>query len=303
MTERPLLECIPNFSEGRNEQVVAQIASAIESVAGLAILHQTSDSDHHRSVITFAGKPESVLEASFRMIEMAARLIDLDHHQGVHPRLGATDVVPFVPLKGITLAESAELAHRLGERVGRELGLPVYLYEAAATRPERRNLADVRRGGYEQLKDEIHLPERQPDYGAAQVGKAGAVIIGARQALIAFNVFLNSEDVRIAQAIARAIRGSSGGLVGLKALGLLVDGRAQVSMNVVDYPRTPLHRIFELIRREAAYFGVGIHHSELIGLIPQAALLETAAWYLQLHEFDDQRVLENRLLSVADKFE
>lgn len=210
--------------------------------------------------------------------------------------MGACDVLPFVPLGSATLAECVTLAEQVGARIGTELGLPVYLYEAAARRPERRNLADVRRGGYEALKTSIHMPERQPDFGPAVVGKAGAVIVGARQALIAYNVFLTTDDVKVAQAIAAAVRASSGGLVGVKALGLLVDGRAQVSMNFVDYQRTPLYRAVELIRRECQRYGVAVLKSELIGLIPQQALWDAAAWYLQLDDFTPERVLEQCLI-------
>lgn len=291
-----IVECIPNFSEGRRTEVIDALAAKIEAAAHVRLLHRTSDVDHHRTVLTLAGRPQAVVDVMFNCIKLAAETIDLTQHDGVHPRLGATDVVPFVPIEGLTMADCVALSHQLGERVGRELSLPVYLYEAAATCPDRRNLADVRRGGYEKLKETIHLPQRQPDYGPTRVGNAGGVIIGARKPLIAYNVFLNTADVRIASAIARTIRHSSGGLAGVKALGLLVQGKAQVSMNLTDYQHTPLHRVMEMIRREALQWGVTIERSELIGLIPQDALLDAAAWYLQLHDFDSQRVLENRLL-------
>jgi glutamate formiminotransferase len=293
--DSPIVECIPNFSEGRDHAIIDGLVQSISGIAGVRVLHQTSDHDHNRSVITFAGNPKAVQDAAFAAIAYAADHIDMTQHTGAHPRLGATDVVPFVPIRGITLEECVTLAQQVGQRVGDELGLPVYLYEAAATRPERRNLADVRRGEYEQLTQQIHTPVRQPDYGPAHIGKAGAVIIGARNALIAYNIFLTTDDVTIAKRIARAIRHSSGGLAGVKALGLRVDGRAQVSMNLVDYKRTPVHRVVEFVRREAAQHGVNIERSELIGLIPQDALLDAAAWYLQLHDFDPARVLENRL--------
>jgi glutamate formiminotransferase len=291
----PIVECIPNFSEGRDHRIIDALVQSISEVAGVRVLHQTSDHDHNRSVITFAGNPQAVQDAAFAAIAYAAEHIDMTQHSGEHPRLGATDVVPFVPVRGITLEECVTIAQQVGQRVGDELGLPVYLYEAAATRPQRRNLADVRRGEYEQLTQQIHTPARQPDYGPARVGNAGAVIIGARNALIAYNIFLTTDDVRIAKRIARAVRHSSGGLAGVKALGLLVDGHAQVSMNLVDYKRTPVHRVVEMVRREAAQYGVSIERSELIGLIPQDALLDAAAWYLQLHDFDPAQVLENRL--------
>lgn len=291
----PLVECVPNFSEGRRMDVQDAIAESIASVQGVRLLHRTSDPDHNRTVMTFSGAPQPVAEAAFRAIRTAAQLIDLEQHEGVHPRIGATDVLPFVPLRGATMEGCVLLARELGQRVGQELGLPVYLYEAAATRPERRNIADIRRGQYEQLKHEMHLPHRQPDYGPAQLGKAGAVIIGARKPLIAYNVYLTTDDVRIARRIANAIRHSGGGLAGVKALGLLVKGQAQVSMNLVDYKRTPVQRVMEMIRREAEQYGVRIARSELVGLIPQDALLQAAAWYLQLHDYSPQMLLEQQL--------
>ncbi|MCS7220926.1 MAG: glutamate formimidoyltransferase [Anaerolineae bacterium] len=293
---QPLVECVPNFSEGRRPEVIRAIRDAIASVSGVRVLDVHSDADHNRSVITFAGLPEPVLEAAFQGIAMAARLIDMEQHRGQHPRLGAADVVPFVPLRGVTLADCVALARRLGQRVGDELGIPVYLYEAAATRPDRVNLADVRRGEYERLKEEIATnPDRAPDFGPRTVGSAGACIIGARMPLIAFNVYLNTDDVSIAKAIAKAVRHSSGGLRYVKALGVKAGGLAQVTMNLTDFRHTPLHRVVELIRREAARYGTTIHHSELVGLIPQEAVLDAAAWYLQLDDLTPDRILENRL--------
>ena len=291
----PVMECVPNFSEGRNQETINAILDAIQNINAVQLLHHTSDTDHNRTVVTFAGEPTAVMEAAFAAIKTAAELIDMELHQGVHPRLGATDVVPFVPLRDITLEQCADFARQLGQRVGTELDLPVYLYEAAATRPERLNLADIRRGQYEILKSTITLPEREPDFGSAKVGRAGAVIMGARKPLIAFNVFLNTSDVTIAQNIAKAIRQSNGGLVGVKALGLLVKGQAQVSMNLTDYRRTPVFRVMEVIRREAVQYGIAVQRSELIGLIPQDALLDTARWYLQLHESDNRQILEHLL--------
>jgi glutamate formiminotransferase / formiminotetrahydrofolate cyclodeaminase len=293
---RHLVECIPNFSEGRRTEVVDAIAEAIGSVAGAAILDRHSDADHNRSVITFVGTPEAVVEAAFAGIRTAVQLIDLDVQWGEHPRIGAADVVPFVPIEGVTMDECVTLARTLGERVGRELQIPVYLYEAAATRPERQNLANVRAGQYEGLKEAIlNDPERAPDFGPSRLGKAGAVAIGARAPLIAFNVYLTTDDIEIAKKIALAVRHSGGGLAYVKALGLLVKGRAQVSMNLTDYTRTPIHQAVELIRREAARYGVAVHHSELVGLIPQAALVDAARWYLQLDEFSPDQILETRL--------
>ena len=293
---KQIVECVPNFSEGRRQEVIDRIVDALSGVPGARVLDVQSDVDHNRSVVTLVGDPQAVLEAVFAGMVQAAELIDMDHHRGEHPRMGATDVVPFVPVQGLSLEDCAALARQLGQRVGEELGIPVYLYEAAATRPERRNLADVRRGEYEGLREEIGRdPDRAPDYGPAVMGKAGAVAIGARPPLIAFNVYLNSNDAAPARAIARAVRHSSGGLRFVKALGLLVEGQAQVSMNLTDYRRTPIHRVLELIRAEAARYGLQVTHSEVVGLLPAQALLDAAAFYLQLDGFTPEQVLENRL--------
>ncbi len=290
----PLVECVPNFSEGQRAEVIAALTEAIQS-APVALLDVSSDPDHNRTVITFAGEPEAVAEAMFRGTRTAAQQIDLEQHQGVHPRMGAVDVIPFVPLRDISLVECAALARTFGQRVGDELGIPVYLYEAAAARPERVNLADVRRGGYELLKTTIHTPERAPDFGPARLTPAGAVAVGARDPLIAFNAFLDTDDVSIAQAIAEAIRELGGGLPKLKALGLLVKGRAQVSMNVIDFRQTSLFAIMEALRAEADKQQVVITQTELVGLIPQAALIDYALAGLQLPPPTRDRVLEQRI--------
>jgi len=299
---RKIVECVPNFSEGRRKEVIDQIAEAIASVPGAHVLDVQSDADHNRTVMTFAGEPEAVEEAAFRGIEEAAELIDMNLHRGEHPRMGAADVVPFVPIKNVTMEDCVAIAQRLGERVGRKLDIPVYLYEKAATRPERRNLAEVRRGEYEGIKAEIATrPEREPDFGPRHVGKAGATAIGARPPLIAFNVYLNTDDVEVAKAIARAVRHSSGGLRYVKALGLLVKGQAQVSMNLTDYRQTPVHRVVEMIRREAGRYGVSVVESELIGLIPNEALVKAAEFYLQLGGFSSHQILENRLADLIQQ--
>ncbi|MCE9647730.1 MAG: glutamate formimidoyltransferase [Chloroflexi bacterium] len=293
-----LIECIPNFSDARRPEVIDQIVAAIQSVAEVKLLDRSSDLDHNRTVITFAGTPAGVEEAAFRAIKTAAELIDLDQHTGAHPRMGATDVCPFVPLSGVGMDECIAIAKRLGQRVGSELQIPVYLYEAAASRPERVNLENVRRGQYEGIKAEIETnPDRKPDYGPVKMPKAGATVIGARNPLVAFNVYLTSEDVDIAKKIARAVRQSSGGLRYVKGLGLLVDGRAQVSMNLTNFRETPIARVVEFIRREAERYGVGIHHSELVGLIPQEALVDAAVWYTQLDQFSPEQILESRIFS------
>ncbi|RPI33901.1 MAG: glutamate formimidoyltransferase [Chloroflexota bacterium] len=296
-----IVECIANYSEARRPEVVEEIARAITSAAGVSILDRHSDQDHNRTVITFVGSPPGVEEAAFRSIARAAELIDLDQHTGEHPRIGATDVVPFVPISGINMAECVEMARRLGRRVGEELKIPVYLYEEAATRPERQNLEKIRRGQYEALKAEMGVnPDRLPDFGPEHVGPAGATVIGARQPLIAYNVYLTSDDVSIAKKIAKAIRFSTGGLRYVKALGLLVEGRAQVSMNLTNFRETPVARVVELIRREAGRYGVGIHHSELVGLIPEEALVDAAIWHLQLDQFEPEQILERRLYAAQE---
>jgi glutamate formiminotransferase/formiminotetrahydrofolate cyclodeaminase len=292
-----IVECIPNFSEGRRQEVIEQIVVAMEGVSGTQVLDVQSDLDHNRSVVTMIGEAAAVAEAAFRGVARAAELIDMKHHRGGHPRMGATDVVPFVPVRGISMAECVELARGLGRRIGEELGIPVYLYEEAATRPERRNLADVRRGEYEQMKDEVATsPERAPDFGPAAFGSAGATAVGARPPLVAFNVYLNTGDAAPAKAIARAVRHSNGGLRFVKALGLTVEGQAQVSMNLTDYRKTPIHRALEMIRSEAARYGLAVTHSEVVGLLPSEALLDAARFYLQLADFSPDQILENRLV-------
>jgi glutamate formiminotransferase len=298
-----LVECVPNFSEGRRGDVISSIYYAIAGVKGVYMLGVSSDVDHNRTVITFAAPPQVITEAAYRGIETASRLIDLDQHRGVHPRIGATDVVPLIPLRDVTMPECVTIAHDLGRRVGEELGIPVYFYEYAATRPDRRNLADVRRQPYEQLKQTIKSDaDRKPDYGPARLGKVGATAIGAREPLIAFNAFLNTDNVEIAVKIAEAVRESGGGLPYLKALGLLVEGKAQVSMNVIDFRRTSLYTIWERVKLEASKHGVLITHTEIVGLIPQAALIDAALSYLQLPIDSRDLILEQRLGLATDDF-
>lgn len=271
MNASPLIEAVPNFSEGRRVQVINELAAAVQTY-GARLLHRTSDHDHNRTVLTVAGAPGPVLRGLFDAVEVASCRIDLRRQRGVHPRLGAADVVPLVPLRECSLAECAHFARQLGRRIGDELGLPVYLYAAAAARAERRQLPDIRRGEYEALVQQIRRPEHLPDFGPARVGPAGAVIVGARPILIAFNVFLSSANVAAAKAIARRIRESNGGLPAVRALGLCVDGQAQVSMNLVDYCTTPPLAVVEAIRQEAARQSVSLDRGELIGLIPLNAL-------------------------------
>jgi glutamate formiminotransferase len=297
-----MIECIPNFSEGRRRAVIDAISAAISGVRGAIMLDIHADADHNRSVLTFVGDAGAVAEAAFQAVRAAAALIDLAEQRGQHPRVGATDVLPFVPLRGATLDECVTIARAVGRRIGEELAIPVYLYEAAATRPERVALPNLRRGEYEGLREAIgHDPARAPDFGPARLGPAGATIVGARMPLIAYNIYLNTADVRIARQVARAVRGSSGGLRGVRALGLLVNGRAQVSLNLIDYHGTPLHRAVDLVAHEAAAFGATIVESELVGLIPEDALLATARFYLRLHGMRESQMLERRLTQALDE--
>ncbi len=299
-----IVECIPNFSEGRDQAKLDQILAEIKS-AGVELLDQEKDSDHNRAVVTFVGEPEAALEAAFRAVKKAAELIDLTKHKGEHPRMGATDVVPFVPISNMTTRECVELARRLGKRIADELKIPVYLYEAAATRPDRENLANIRKGEFEGLREEIETnPDRHPDFGEPKIHPtAGATVVGARFPLIAFNVNLNTEDVSIAQKIAQAIRFGSGGFRYTKSLGFeLKDEKlAQVSCNMTNYTKTPLYRAFETIKREAQRYGVTIKESEIVGLVPEKALIDTAIYYLQLDRFSEEQILEYKLHGKAGK--
>ena len=294
---RLLVECVPNISEGRNIARVDAVAAAVESVRGVMLLHRTSDFDHHRSVLTFAGPPEAVAEAAFRTTARAAELIDLNQHHGVHPRLGALDVLPFVPLSGVTMNDCIEIARTTGARIWNELGIPVYFYEAAAIRPDRVKLEDVRRGQFEGVR--AALPEdeaKRPDLGGPLLhATAGAVIVGARKILIAYNINLESNDLRLAREIAKRIRESNGGFPGVKALAFSLPGGVQISMNITDFERTPPHVVYREVERLANERGVAIACGELIGLLPRRVTEMTAAALLQLTDFDSNRVLENRI--------
>lgn len=290
-----LVECVPNFSEGRNPETIAAIVTALES-AGVMLLDVSSDADHHRTVVTFAGEPDTVAEAAFLGIREAAQRIDLTTHAGEHPRIGAADVVPFIPLRDISMDACAAIAHRVGQRVGDSLGLPVYFYDAAARHSERRTLPQVRRDRYEILKETILTDEsRQPDFGPARLGPAGAVAIGAREPLVAFNAFLDTSDPTIAQAIAIKIRESGGGLPLLRAIGLFVNGQAQVSMNIVDFRVTGLLAALDAVRTEAAKHGASVTHTELVGLIPEDALVSAGLSALQLPSATADLILERRI--------
>jgi glutamate formiminotransferase/formiminotetrahydrofolate cyclodeaminase len=294
-----LVECVPNFSEGRDKAKVDAIVDAMK-LDGVYLLDREMDADHNRCVITLAGEREAVQEAAIRGVGKAAELIDLTQHQGAHPRLGAADVVPFIPIEGVSIEDCVAMARHAGEQIWKRYRVPVYLYEAAANTPERQNLEYIRRGQFEGIRTEIaNNPSRKPDYGnAEQHSTAGACVVGARKFLVAYNIFLNTSDVEIARKIAKAVRFSNGGLRYVKAAGFLVRGQAQVSMNLTDFEQTPIHRVFEMVRAEAARYGVRPASSEIVGLIPKKALEQVAEWYLQVENFDSSLVMENRLTAV-----
>ncbi|HKA22144.1 MAG TPA: glutamate formimidoyltransferase [Blastocatellia bacterium] len=304
---RSIVECIPNFSEGRRTEVVDQIVAAIKAVPGTVLLDRESDPNHNRSVVTFVAPPDRVVSAAVAGAKRAAELIDLNKHSGEHPRMGSTDVIPFVPISGVTMEDCIVLARNCGERLWSELGIPVYLYEKAATRPERENLAAVRKGQFEGIRDEITTSEaRHPDFGEARVHPtAGVTAVGARPALIAYNVNLDTYDVQIAKKIANAVRHQSGGFRYVKALGFELKDRGivQVSMNMVNFEGTPLFRAFELIKREAERYGVAVIGSEIVGLVPQRALNAVADYYLQLENFSEHQILEHRLAGAIEETE
>ena len=294
-----LVECVPNFSEGRDKAKVDAIVDAMK-VEGVYLLDREMDADHNRSVITLVGAREPIQEAAIRGVGKAAELIDLNRHQGAHPRMGAADVVPFIPIDGITIEDCVTMARHVGEQIWQRYQVPVYLYEAAATSPERQNLENIRRGQFEGIRAEIASnPARKPDFGEARVHPtAGATVVGARKFLIAYNIFLNTPDVDIAKKVAKTVRFSSGGLRFVKGAGFLVRGLAQVSMNLTDFEQTPIQRVFELVKKEAARYGVAPLSSEIVGLIPKKALESAAEWFLQIENFDSSLILENRLAAV-----
>jgi len=294
-----LVECVPNFSEGRDKAKVDAIVDGMK-MNGVYLLDREMDADHNRCVITLVGERESIQEAAIRGVGKAAQLIDLNRHQGAHPRMGAADVVPFIPIEGVSIADCVAMARHVGEQIWQRYRIPVYLYEAAATSPERQNLENIRRGQFEGIRDEIATNSaRKPDFGEPRVHPtAGATVVGARKFLIAYNVFLNTPDVDIAKKVAKAVRFSSGGLRFVKGAGFPVRGLAQVSMNLTDFEQTPIHRVYEFVKREAARYGVSPVSSEIVGLIPKKALEQTAEWFLQVENFDSSLILENRLSAV-----
>ena len=299
---RQIVECVPNFSEGRDAGKIDAIVQAALAVPEVVLLDREADADHNRSVLTFAGPPAAVADAAFRAVEKAVALIDLTVQQGAHPRIGAADVVPFVPIEGITLAECVQLAERLGGEIWSRLKVPVYLYEAAARRPERANLENIRRGQFEALLQEMGtVAARDPDIGDAVCHPtAGATVTGARKFLIAYNINLNTPDVAIAKRIARTIRFSSGGFRYVKAMGVMLTSRnlAQVSINLTDFEQTPMHVVFEAVRRESERYGVAVAGSEIVGLIPRKAIELSAEYFLRYENFRPELVLENRIASA-----
>ncbi len=293
-----IVECVPNVSEGRNQETIRALAAALERVSEIKLLDVESDPDHNRSVFTFAGTPEGVKAAVMALFAAALPRIDLRKHRGEHPRMGAVDVVPFVPVRGVTMEDCVILSREVGQGIWERFQVPVYLYANSATRPEREDLAAIRKGEFEGFFEKIKDPAWAPDFGEPEVHPtAGVVAVGAREFLIAYNVYLNTDDVRIAKAIARAIRGSSGGLRYVKALGFEIKerGLVQVSMNLTNYKKTPIPRVLELIRREAARYGVSVVESEIVGLVPQGALDQVVEYYLQLPRLEPQMVFERRL--------
>jgi glutamate formiminotransferase len=299
-----LIECVPNFSEGRREEVMEAIVAPFKRQKGCALFDYRGDPDHNRLVVSLVGEPEAVQKALLKAAQVAVEKIDMNQHQGGHPRIGAVDVIPFVPLRNMSMEQCIQLAHGFGQRFQEKTGVPVYFYEQAAKKEERKRLEVIRKGQYETLKEEVSQPERHPDLGEPALHPtAGATVIGARKFLVAFNVNLETTDVKVAKQIAAAVRSSSGGLCHTKGIGLALEdqGCVQVSMNIVDYEKNALYRVLELIRMEAKRFGVGVRETELYGMVPAAALLDSVAYYMQISGFDPNQIIEMRLLeSMGD---
>ncbi|MBU5294692.1 glutamate formimidoyltransferase [Anaerosalibacter bizertensis] len=293
-----ILQCVPNFSEGRNKEVIEAIVDEVRKVDEVKLLDYSSDKDHNRTVVTFIGEPEKVLEAAFNACKKASELIDMTKHVGEHPRMGATDVIPLIPISDINEEDTIKMSKKLGKRIGEELNIPVYLYEKSASAPHRENLAKVRKGQYEGMAEKLKEEEWAPDFGPNELNiKAGVTAVGARMPLVAFNVNLDTDDLSIAKKIGKAVRGSSGGFAYCKALGIEIKERniVQVSMNMVDYTKTPLYRVFDMIEREANRYGVNVIGSEIIGLVPMNALIDCANYYLKVEDFDESQILEKRI--------
>lgn len=306
MAVKEIIECVPNISEGRRSDVLEGITSALKKIPGVRVLNVAPDPDHNRTVYTLIGNRDNLKDAVLKLYEEVLPRIDLRHHKGEHPRAGAVDVVPFVPIQGITMKDCIELAHSVASEVSTRFDLPVYLYAEAATRSERESLPNIRKGEFEGWFEKIEQPGWEPDYGPRKVHpSAGITVIGARMPLIAYNINLNTSDLSIADQIARAIRYSSGGLRNIQAKGMMMHERnlAQVSMNVVNYEKTPMYRVFELVRTEAQRFGVTIHSSEIVGLVPLEALLETVRYYFHAHNLQREQILEEEIRAAMESEE
>ncbi|MGB9678751.1 MAG: glutamate formimidoyltransferase [Thermoanaerobacteraceae bacterium] len=293
-----IIECVPNFSEGRDQKKIAELVGEVVSTEGVKLLDYSSDKDHNRTVITFVGDAEGVKEAAFKLIKKASEIIDMRYHKGEHPRMGATDVVPFIPVKETTIDECIEIANELAKKAGEELNIPIYLYEEAATNSDRKNLENIRRGEYEGFFNKIKNPEWKPDFGPQEMNpKSGVTAIGARNFLVAYNVNLDTDNIEIANKISKAIRFSNGGYRFVKAMGVELKERGivQVSMNLTNFNKTPIYRVFETIKAEASRYGVNVLGSEIIGLIPARALYDVADYYLRIENFSESMVLENKI--------
>ncbi len=293
-----LVECVPNFSEGRDKQIIESIVDEVRKTENVKLLDYSSDKDHNRTVVTFVGTPEDAKKAAFQLIKRASELIDMRNQEGAHPRMGATDVVPFIPIQDVTTQECVEMAKELGKRVGEELNIPVYLYEDAATSKERTNLAKIRKGQYEGFFEKIKLPEWKPDFGPCVMNeKSGCTVIGARFPLVAYNVNLATDNMEIATAIGKKVRAIGGGLKFVKAMGVKLEERniVQISMNLVNYEKTAVYRAHEMVKMEAKRYGVPVVGSEVIGLVPMKALIDCAEYYLQIENFDISQILEKKL--------
>lgn len=293
-----LIQCVPNFSEGRNKEIVEKIVEEIRIMEEVKLLDYSMDKDHNRSVVTFVGEPEKVIEAAFNACKVAAELIDMSKHEGGHPRMGATDVIPLIPISDVTVEECIEYSKKLAKRIGEELNIPVFLYEKSATSKKRENLADIRKGQYEGMAEKLKDENWKPDFGPWELNiKAGVTAVGVRPPLIAFNVNLGTDNVEIAKKIAKVVRAKTGGFTYCKAIGLEIKERniVQVSMNMVDYTKTSLFRVFDTIEREAMRYGVNVIGSEIIGLVPMQALVDVADYYLRLENFSSDQILEKRI--------
>lgn len=294
-----IIQCVPNFSEGRDKEILEKILDEIRRVDGVKLLDYSMDKDHNRSVVTFIGEPENVIEAAFAACKIASGLIDLRNHKGEHPRMGATDVIPLIPISDVTMDECVGFSRELGKRIGEELGISVYLYEKSAAKAARQNLAEVRKGQYESMATKLKEEDWTPDFGPMELNlSAGVTAVGARMPLVAFNINLATTELEIAKKIAKVIRATGGGFSYCKALGLEIKERGivQISMNMVDYTKSSLFRVFDTVEREARRYGVNVIGSELIGLVPQNALIDVAEYYLRLENFDSSQILENRMV-------